>query len=546
MAGYLYTEATFELEDHYDSNGNDRWQKTNLNLKVDKDGKVSYTITMTNDSSVNGYGSGRGVYLNIEADGHLIAGCRGVDPNITVADGWPSTSNYVAHGSDFNAPGYKVYPCGNNTSYSKSNAFTVTADTFSITIKICCMQSMANPYQGRGATQTFTFTRTKWEDGVAPASAPTIKATALNKFQVNGVNGTKGHNNEIKTSTIYYTLNGTQGSVPNLSTASQGAVSADIDAAAYRDNASLEIKAWVVNTFVQETTSKESGRATKTFKAINSPSISITDNKNNTFSLTGKNATLPTGSNNAVSSNTFTWGYASNNYNNKHTDDSLSYNLQSTTAASRDVYAKAQAVPRYFGTTKTAYANPNPTAITYYVAPNNPGIPVLSYTKNRLTLREPWTFSWNAAEPGNAHGHNVVRGYRIRLYKNDKTIHIYNSSGTQLTKLSGIVADDYVYDSESTTTRITIDPVKHGFKVGDTVELGIYAYSKNGIDGMLFSGNASDERVSEAATVQNAGVMHVKDSNAWKEGQVYIKVGNAWKEAETVSVKTSTGWKESQ
>lgn len=540
---FLDTTKTYIVKDYYYNSEykSDNWQQATLKLTVSAGGKVDWKITMNNWGTYDV--NGRSVYLIVEVDGTPIAG-GAVYPDL-----WPTTSNLASYGFS-NNPNYLNYPTNDGSSaYGSFTLSNTSAESVKVSMKICCMQmykdATITDHADNIPNTTEPLVRDYWEDSVAPASAPTIKATALNKFQVNGVNGTKGHNNEIKTSTIYYTLNGTQGSVPNLSTASQGAVSADIDAAAYKNNASLEIKAWVVNTFVQETTSKESGRATKTFKAINSPSISITDNKNNTFSLIGNNATLPTGSNNAVSSNTFTWGYT-NSYDNHHTDNGLSYNLQSTTAASRNVYARAQAVPRYFGTTKTAYANPNPTAITYYAAPNNPGIPVLSYTKSRLTLREPWTFSWNAAEPGNAHGHNVVKGYRIRLYKNDKTIHIYDSSGTQLTKLSGIVADDYVYDSESTTTRITIDPVKHGFKVGDTVELGIYAYSKNGIGGMLFSGNASDERVSEAATVQNAGVMHVKVSNAWKEGQVYIKVGNAWKEAETVSVKTSAGWKESQ
>ena len=88
-------------------------------------------------------------------------------------------------------------------------------------------------------------------------------------------------------------------------------------------------------------------------------------------------------------------------------------------------------------------------------------------------------------------------------------------------------------------------------KPKDTVQLGVYAYTLNGENPQkrLFS---STNVKSAVTTVENAGIVRVKTpEGSWAEGQVYVRVKNAsgaleWKEAETVNVKTSKGWKESQ
>lgn len=540
---FLDTKKSYLVKDYYYNAAKkaDNWQQATLDLTVSAAGKVDWKITMKNWGT-NDVPNGRAVYLIVNVAGVPIAG------QAAYPDYWPGNSNYMTYGFS-NNPNYANYPTLSGSSAHGSFTLSNTsAKTVSVSMRICCMQM----YDGHVSDHPdnipnieTTLTRDTWEDSIAPASAPSITVSSLNKFKIEGVNGTAGKNNAVKASTIYYTLNGTQGSVANLSTTSAGAVSATIDASAYKNESSLEIKAWVSNTFTRESGSKTSAQATKTFKAISSPSISITDNKNNTFKLNCTGATAAADSNNAVSSNTFTWGYDTS-YDRTHTTNSVIYNLQESDAASTNVYGRAVSVPANFGVTKTIYLNPNPTAITYYVAPGNPGKPVISYTKSRLTIKEPWTFSWTAAKPGNSYSHNAVKGYRIRLYKNDINIPIFNSSGGQLSVLSGITDGDYIYDSESTTTSITIDPTKHGFAVGDIVELGIYAYSKNGIGGLLFSGNNTNEQISNASEVQNAGIMRIKISDAWKEGQVWLKVNNAWQEAETINVKTATGWMESQ
>ena len=78
---------------------------------------------------------------------------------------------------------------------------------------------------------------------------------------------------------------------------------------------------------------------------------------------------------------------------------------------------------------------------------------------------------------------------------------------------------------------------------GDTVVLAVRPYTKTPAGVCFYNANNT---YSVAATVQNAGVVHVKPNGTWKEGQVWVKVAGVWKEAETVNVKVSGAWKESQ
>jgi hypothetical protein len=102
-------------------------------------------------------------------------------------------------------------------------------------------------------------------------------------------------------------------------------------------------------------------------------------------------------------------------------------------------------------------------------------------------------------------------------------------------------------DRESTSTTVILDPVEFGFKAGDTVKLGIYAYTRYGetnTGAQLFD-SAATEKVSSVYAINNAGIIHVKPAGSWVEGQVYVKVNNEWREAESVYTKVSGAWKES-
>ena len=268
--------------------------------------------------------------------------------------------------------------------------------------------------------------------------------------------------------------------------------------------------------------------------------ITIKDNYNNTFTITGTKGA--NGENNPASGPTITWSYDSATYNNSGAVSSRALDIATPGNATRTVYAKSTTGAKY-GSDAIATTS---LAIKQYVVPNAPGTPVISYKKNRLTIKESWTFTWTAATAANAS--SPIKGYRIRLYKNGSLVKgLAVGSGNNII-CSG--SNEWL-DRETTSCTLTLDPVAFGFKAGDTVKLGIYAYTRNGSSNtgtQLFNGRGdrTAEVYSATYTVQNAGILHVKPGSAWKEGQVFVKVAGAWKEAESVHVKTSAGWKESQ
>jgi hypothetical protein len=302
----------------------------------------------------------------------------------------------------------------------------------------------------------------------------------------------------------------------------------------------------------QNVTTNESVGTTKTknitrtwYTAGSAPSISIKDNKNNTITVSG--ALGKNGENNELKSAILYYTTDGSNPSDSSTRQSITL-----TATSGAVYSKAISVTKKC-TIKvsvkctfehsTAQASSS-VSVTYYATPKAPGIPVISYTKNRLTTRENWTYTWTAATAGNTD--SPIKGYRIRLYKNGAAVTgLAGGSNNMITKGTG--TSDHV-DRESTSCTITFNPVDFGFKAKDTVKLGIYAYTKNGVGGLVFNGSGSAESQvnSAVSTIQNAGVIYTKVNNAWKEGQVWVKAEGKWHEAETVNVKTNGAWHESQ
>lgn len=270
------------------------------------------------------------------------------------------------------------------------------------------------------------------------------------------------------------------------------------------------------------------------YTSVSAPTVTITDNYDNSFTI--KATKGASGTNNTAKALTdLLWSYTnSTSGRSKYTSGTKIDLTTSGTADTRTVYAWATTTATY-GDDKTKKES---AAINQYLAPSAPGKPVISYTKNRLTIKENWTFTWAAATKANST--SPLKGYRIRLYKNGVTIPILNSAGKVLTA----TGTDKYYDRNGTTRTLTIDPVAHGFLPGDQVKLKVHAYTRYGSDNsgaQLFGTSAT----SATSTVQNAGVIHVKVGNEWKEGQVFVKVNGGWKEAETVSTKVGNNWKES-
>lgn len=274
------------------------------------------------------------------------------------------------------------------------------------------------------------------------------------------------------------------------------------------------------------------------YNNVSNGSITITDNYNNTFTI---NAKPGSGENNTVKSHKVLWGYSSDYDSNTGTGNGLKSLTVSGTNLTRAVYVKSITDATYGPNgvaTKSA-------SIRQYSNPNPPGKPKISYTKKKLTIREPWTFTW-AAATGIC---SPVVGYRIRIMK-DGTALTGLVSSTNNTVVKGNNTNNWI-DRDSSSCTITFDPKELGFKAGDKVSVGIYSYSRYGKDNdgkQLFNGggHTDDQVISDVSLVENAGIMHVKVGNSWKEGQVYVKVGGTWKEAESVHTKVNGSWKESQ
>jgi hypothetical protein len=284
--------------------------------------------------------------------------------------------------------------------------------------------------------------------------------------------------------------------------------------------------------------------------SVSKPKIS--DNGNGTFSIT---AYAGTGDNtNTVNSSTLKYKRGSDSWTtaaglDKAKGISLSCGVGSAT---QNIQAKVEVVTQR-GDNPVGVAssiNVNNYQPPYWTTsnPNNKWIELHndSLKNGRLTIKKLWKFHWGPATKRNDSSQLV--GYRIRLYKNGKTIPIKNASGSQLSSLRPTTTDDWIYDRNSTSTEITIDPVLHGFVPGDTVYLGVYAYSKDNNGKQLFNdgGGGEYQLTSSSEPVLNAGVVQVKVGDGWTEGQVWVKTPDGWKEADTVSTKTADGWKESQ
>lgn len=277
------------------------------------------------------------------------------------------------------------------------------------------------------------------------------------------------------------------------------------------------------------------------------PDITIKDNYNNTFTI---NVTRGAdGTNNPAKGLTnLYWGYSESDVSNKaysYINGSIPTITTSGTGDTRTVYVGAATVATYgynHGTTKSL-------AINQYLKPNNPGKPVISYTKSRFTPKERIIYKWTAATAKNKT--SPVVGYRVRLWQQKagtttwKNIPIWST--TSNTQKSELVNGEYIYDREvDDPTYISLGHEIHGFEVGDKVKLSIQAYSRFG------KSNTGDNSkllsavmTSDETEIQSAGTMHVKVGDKWEEGQVYVKVNDKWEEAESVHIKTSTGWAES-
>ena len=296
------------------------------------------------------------------------------------------------------------------------------------------------------------------------------------------------------------------------------------------------------------------------------PTVAITDNGNNTVTLSGKLGKA--GNNNTIESVTLYYTTDGTDpeksstrkfYSSTESISSIGTYVGSM-SISKTEYAKSISITkactvralvecRFTYNTTSDYHSKE---IKFYAAPNKPGVPELTYKKSRLTVKEPWTFTWKAATK-NEDSATGVSGYYIMLLRKAKGESDFNyitgltdAGNSYLGQIENAEPDDsyFLRRESSSCTAIIKDPIALGFKAGDEVKLRITAYAWNNYDPKQTL--QSDAVDSKDYLVENAGVVNLKVTGKWIEGQVYVKANNKWHEAETVNVKVAGEWQESQ
>lgn len=280
------------------------------------------------------------------------------------------------------------------------------------------------------------------------------------------------------------------------------------------------------------------------------PTISVVDNGNNTATLSGTQGI--SGNNNSLIWSSYYYT------TNGHTPSDGAWHTTTVPLALSEGAAFSKIFTITSDTTITAHAwsgfphgnlfsGEARTLVKYYAAPSDPGKPVIEYTKSRLTIKEPWTISWDAATAGNTN--TPIAGYRLRIYKNGIPIDIKNSSGTVV---SATVGADKYYDMNETS--YVINPISHGILPGDNIRIELFAYAFNGAGTRLWSGNEERAVLSDVYTVQNAGVMHPLVDGQYVEGVVWACIPDStsasrikWVEADIVKTCISKdNWVEAE
>jgi hypothetical protein len=196
-----------------------------------------------------------------------------------------------------------------------------------------------------------------------------------------------------------------------------------------------------------------------------------------------------------------------------------------------------------------------------FTRPTAPSTPIrVKKTRSRYTLKENWTLEWDEAQAGSA----AVAGYILYAFATTtdgqyKSLILYDGNGNKLHSGTTGPNGEYNYyivpsqniNTISSLTFYTEQTASHnGIGAGDTISFKIYPYSKNFKGNIIMDFDADNSINSAAITIENAGVVDVRVGSEWKEGQVYVYTGSGatqgWKEAESVSVYTANGWKESQ
>ena len=273
------------------------------------------------------------------------------------------------------------------------------------------------------------------------------------------------------------------------------------------------------------------------YTSIQKGSVTITDNLNNSYTVTAKTPVSP--NNNRIRSNVLTY------YRLKATGaaDEITEQLQSNyefidtiefTPTDNSNTRLVTAMLDTTGTHQSPSRAQDSKYIKCYVAPSVPGRPVISNTK--VTITDSVTYTWTAATKNN--NTSPVRGYRVRIFKNGSEIVGLAKSGVN----DIIKADTNArwVDFGSNILSVSFDLSNLGFSAEDTVSVGVYSYTLNGKGTRIFSTNQVKSGLS---TIENDTVFHVKVNGQWEAGEVYAKVDGQWKKAKSLYAKVDGKWK---
>jgi hypothetical protein len=558
-----------------------------------KDAGKSYKYTGS-----YGYSPNTNVLLTLQYDAESITT---TSVKLRFKTTGPNTSNYfyVLWNPGAGEGKEKLY-CVKNTEYKNpefSLTKTASSETFSIpALWICCTGvgnvptsdyryninysdwgpgSMYKCFGEKRTTWRTTFTSSTTDlnsKALVAGGKPTCSISQTpgsNTVTFSGKTGKAGTNNAVKTSGtskgsyLWYTTNGQD---PTLATSTRTCVSlgtsSDSDYThSINISANRSVKAFVITYFTHNNASSSTaGKSCLYYSAGGKPTCAVIDNGNNTFTISGKLG--KSGDNNALIGARL---YYTTNGKDPDTSGEKKNNTKEVALGntSEAAYSKVYAITSNttvkavvgcqftyaVGGASKVTAAANSGSITYYNNSGNPGKPVIEYTKSRLTLKEDWTIKWGAASAGSTD----IAGYYIRLLVDGNSIPFVNKNNVTLTSTSSSAdaANKYYYDRSIASLNGDYDTTSLVFRtsnnlsylaVGKKVKVKVIAYTVNGAGTKLFS----EEVVSDEYPIENAGIVYAKVNGQWKEGQVYTKVNGTWVEAETVNVKVSGSWEESQ
>lgn len=258
------------------------------------------------------------------------------------------------------------------------------------------------------------------------------------------------------------------------------------------------------------------------FSAFGPPSMSITDNGNNTIAvsfnpgtnLDGSTCTikLKCGSNTAYS------------ISKNKGDGSFNVSLDnipgmSSVAASTLVCTISQA--NGTGTISSDYTSGN---IKYYKKPSAPSKAniTMACDKSKYVPTAIFTFGWTRPAAGN--DSSPIKGYSIRVYKNGMAMPTPASS-----------ASDYLDRDGANNLTYAVSAEDYNMAIGDSLQIGLWAYTTNGKNTKLYSSETKSNAIVIVADKNYTAWARETPTSPWKKCEVmHAKISGSFKEVSNI------------